>query len=217
MSNDRYSRQEGLVLLDELENEEISVVGVGAVGRNVALQLTAMGVPNLHLLDFDKVEESNVASQGYFEADIGKYKIEAAAQTCQSINSLINLRLENDTYRKKSSLGKIVFCCVDKMSVRKLIFEGTNHRRKLLIDGRMLGEVFRVLSVWNEDSSQYYSTTLFSDSEAIQGRCTARSTIYCANGLACFEVSCLTRWLRKEDLNADVLVNLACNEIEVTA
>jgi sulfur carrier protein ThiS adenylyltransferase len=217
MASDRYSRQEGLVLLDELERDEVSVVGVGAVGRNVAIQLAAMGVPNLHLLDFDQVEESNVASQGYSESDIGKYKVEAVASSCLAINSSINLRLENDRYRKKSSLGKIVFSCVDSMSARKLIFEGTNYKRRLLVDGRMLGEVFRVLSAWDESSNQYYSTTLFSDSEATQGRCTARSTIYCASILAGFEISCLARWLRKEDLDKDVLVNLSCNELEITA
>lgn len=215
MNTERYSRQEGIVLLDELENEEISIVGTGAVGRNLCIQLAAMGAPNLHLLDFDKVEETNVASQGYSENDIGRYKIEAVAQTCQAINSAINLRLENDRYRKKSSLGKIVFSCVDSMEARKLIFDGTNHRRKLLIDGRMLGEVFRVLSAWDEDSSQYYSTTLFSDTEAVQGRCTNPMTLYGASVLAGFEVACLARWLRKEDLDSDVLVNLAANELSI--
>jgi sulfur carrier protein ThiS adenylyltransferase len=40
------------------------VIGVGAVGRQVALQLAATGVPKLQIIDHDTVEFTNVTSQG---------------------------------------------------------------------------------------------------------------------------------------------------------
>jgi sulfur carrier protein ThiS adenylyltransferase len=41
------------------------VIGVGAIGRQVALQLAALGVPDLSLYDPDTVAVENLAPQGY--------------------------------------------------------------------------------------------------------------------------------------------------------
>ncbi|HBN76613.1 MAG TPA: thiamine biosynthesis protein ThiF, partial [Planctomycetaceae bacterium] len=48
-----------------------TVIGVGAIGRQVALQLAAIGMPQLQLIDFDAVEASNITTQGYLESDLG--------------------------------------------------------------------------------------------------------------------------------------------------
>ncbi len=61
---ERYSRQRDIVPPDRLAACKVTVVGVGAVGRQVALQLSAMGVSWLQLVDFDIVESSDLASQG---------------------------------------------------------------------------------------------------------------------------------------------------------
>lgn len=45
----------------------------------------------------------------------------------------------------------------------------------------MLGDVLRILTVADETGREHYPTTLFQQSEAQTGRCTARSTIYAAN------------------------------------
>jgi len=211
---ERYSRQKDVVKLDLLQKEEISIIGVGAVGKNLSIQLTAMGVQNLHIVDFDQVEESNIASQGYWEGDIGKYKVDATSSYCLSINGSVNLRVDRDRYRKKLKTGSIVFSCVDSMAARKLLFESVSSKCKLFVDGRMASEVFRVLAVWDTKSADYYRTTLFDDSEAHRGSCTAKSTIYCASGIACFETQVLTKWLRGMELHKDTLVNLLSNEIE---
>jgi molybdopterin/thiamine biosynthesis adenylyltransferase len=214
-AKERYSRQSDIVLLDRLEKQEVSVVGIGAVGRNVAIQLTAMGVPNIHLVDFDTVEESNVASQGYWEGDIGKYKVDATASSLLSINGQVNLRIDKDRYRKKIKTGSIVFSCVDKMAARKLLFESVYGKCRLFIDGRMASEVFRVLAVWDDKSAEYYRSTLFEDAEAQGTRCTSKSTIYCASGLACMEVAILSKYLRGIDLTKDFLFNVVSNETEI--
>jgi len=43
MDQERYSRQADIVPMEVLEECKITVIGVGAIGRQVALQLTAMG------------------------------------------------------------------------------------------------------------------------------------------------------------------------------
>ena len=57
---DRFERQEELVPRERILREVVTVIGVGAIGRQVALQLTALGVPKLQLVDFDRVERSNI-------------------------------------------------------------------------------------------------------------------------------------------------------------
>ncbi len=63
-TNERYSRQRDIVPAERLAACKATIIGVGAIGRQVALQLTAMGIPWLQLMDFDNVEESNLACQG---------------------------------------------------------------------------------------------------------------------------------------------------------
>jgi molybdopterin/thiamine biosynthesis adenylyltransferase len=50
---DRDLRQRDIVPPEQLANCRATVIGVGAVGRQVALQLAAMGVPWIQLIDFD--------------------------------------------------------------------------------------------------------------------------------------------------------------------
>ena len=47
---DRFMRQESLVPRDQLADVQVTVIGVGAIGRQVALQLAALGVPRLQLM-----------------------------------------------------------------------------------------------------------------------------------------------------------------------
>ena len=56
---------------DRLATIKTTVIGVGAIGRPLAVQLAAIGTPRLQLVDFDIVDLSNVTTQGYLAADIG--------------------------------------------------------------------------------------------------------------------------------------------------
>ena len=67
----RFGRQEDLVPDDRLRKITVSVIGVGAIGRQVALQLAALGARRIQLVDFDSVELSNITTQGYHASDAG--------------------------------------------------------------------------------------------------------------------------------------------------
>jgi sulfur carrier protein ThiS adenylyltransferase len=74
---DRFARQHDLVPSDRLAEADVLVVGVGAIGRQVALQSAALGVRRLTLIDIDRVEPTNITTQGYGHADLGRLKVEA--------------------------------------------------------------------------------------------------------------------------------------------
>ena len=58
-----------------LDNVEFHIVGCGAIGSSVAMQLTRLGGNNFYLYDFDKVEVQNIGVSQYVDEDIGKPKI----------------------------------------------------------------------------------------------------------------------------------------------
>jgi sulfur carrier protein ThiS adenylyltransferase len=136
-NNDRYSRQRDIVPPDRLAACRPTVVGVGAIGRQVSLQLAAMGVPWLQLVDFDVVEPSNLASQGFLEKDLGRPKVEATAELCREINHSLELQPVSSRFRRSLRLGSVVFCCVDRIDTRRQIWEGIRDRVDFFCDGRM--------------------------------------------------------------------------------
>ena len=72
--------------LDALHNARVAVVGLGGLGSNIAVALTRLGVSNLYLYDFDKVELSNLNRQYYFLDDIVQYKADALVKHLRQIN-----------------------------------------------------------------------------------------------------------------------------------
>jgi sulfur carrier protein ThiS adenylyltransferase len=79
----------------------------------------------------------------------------------------------------------------------------------------MSAEVLRVLTAYNDDSRNYYPTTLFNSDEAFVGPCAAKTTIYCANIAAGLMVAQFTRYLRQLPVDTDIQVNLLASEINV--
>ena len=69
-----------------LDNAHVAIVGLGGLGSNVAVWLARIGVGKLTLIDFDKVELSNLNRQYYFLSDVGKYKAEALLEHLRQIN-----------------------------------------------------------------------------------------------------------------------------------
>ena len=84
-----------------LERARIAVLGVGGLGGWSALNLACCGVGEMLLVDFDRVEMSNLNRQVlYSEADIGRYKAVAAAESLKAFNSA--MRVETRVQRLDS-------------------------------------------------------------------------------------------------------------------
>jgi len=209
--NERYSRQRDIVPKDRLAECRVTVIGVGAIGRQVALQLAAMGVSWLQLIDFDVVEESNLASQGFLEQDLGQLKVNATLELCSKINSEMLIQAVPDRFRRSGEIGNVVFCAVDKIDVRRLIWNAAS----CFIDGRMSAETLRILTACDAGSRRHYPSTLFSAGEAYAGPCTAKTTIYCANIAAGIMIAQFTKYLRQLPIDADIQLNLLASEMEV--
>jgi len=215
MSNERYSRQKDIVPPERLAQCKATVIGVGAIGRQVALQLAAIGIPWLQLIDFDVVEESNLASQGYLEDDLGRQKVHATADLCQQVNHKLEVHEVNDRFRRSIEIGDTVFCCVDKIDIRRLIWEAVKNHSSFFGDGRMSAEVLRILTACDTPSRAHYPTTLFTAGESHHGTCTAKTTIYTANIAAGLMLAQFTKHLRGLPVDPDIQFNLLTSELLV--
>lgn len=210
---DRFVRQDSLAPRDPLVELQVTLIGVGAIGRQVALQLAALGVPSLQLVDFDLVEPTNITTQGYLLADLGKAKVAATAAAVQQIDPRIEVHCVSERYRPQLVVGDVVFCCVDSISARAAIWRSAGQRCRFWCDGRMLGEVMRILCATDRQGRDHYPTSLFSQSEAQTGACTARGTLYTASIAAGLMLHQFTRWLRGLPVDADLSVNLLASEV----
>lgn len=80
-----YSRIESSVDVKLLRKTKIVVVGAGG-SYSFVISMARMGIGEIIVLDFDTVEASNIVRQGYAQADIGKYKVEALGEAVKRIN-----------------------------------------------------------------------------------------------------------------------------------
>lgn len=223
---DRDVRQRELVPPGRLAACHAVVVGVGAVGRQAALQLAAAGVPALDLVDHDAVGVENLAPQGYRPADLGRAKVEATGEACLSLNPDLQIACHAERFRRSSprtlgcfrSSGReiVLFACVDSIAARRLVWEAVRGHARFFADGRMAAEVVRVLACGRPSTDDYYATTLFSPAEAYAGSCTARSTIYSASVAAGLMVGQWAKSLRGLPVERDLTLNLLSAELTVS-
>lgn len=190
-----YSRQSDLVPEERLAMTPCMVIGCGAVGRNVALQLASVGARTVVLVDFDTVDASNVTTQGFRQDQVGRPKSHVVFEDMLRIDADIKIEAICERWRP-ARRAPAVFCCVDSMSARKVIHRGAKRSAKFWADARMQGEQCYVYTAHDAESHAAYEATLCDDSEVEPGRCTARSTIYCAAFTAAAMLHQFARWLR---------------------
>ena len=94
--------------LKVLQNNKVLIIGVGGVGQHVTTYLVTNGVENLTILDFDKVEISNLNRQILLsEEDIGKSKVEVVKRALIAKNKDAEIKTI-DIKLDKSNVSEII-------------------------------------------------------------------------------------------------------------
>src|SRR6202158_2727455 len=94
----RYSRhlimpEVGMEGQQKLKGAKVLCIGAGGLGSPLALYLTAAGVGTLGIVDFDVVDYTNLQRQIiHTTADVGRKKLDSAADKLKAINPFLNLR-----------------------------------------------------------------------------------------------------------------------------
>lgn len=72
-----------------------AVCGLGGLGSNIAISLARAGVGTLHLIDFDRVDISNLNRQQYAVSQIGEMKTNAMKDNLRAIAPYCNVIIDN--------------------------------------------------------------------------------------------------------------------------
>ena len=129
------SREEVIKALSQRHGEELqkkfsgaraAVCGLGGLGSNIALALARAGLGTLHLIDFDRVELSNLNRQQYSFSQLGLYKTEAlrenilsAAPYCRVI--IDTVRINESNFSNLLSMDGIICEALDRAEEKAML------------------------------------------------------------------------------------------------
>lgn len=80
---------------NKITTAKVAVAGLGGLGSNIAIFLARAGVGHLHLVDFDKVDITNLNRQQYDISDIGTFKTTALSEKIKRFNPFIKITTNN--------------------------------------------------------------------------------------------------------------------------
>ncbi len=78
-------KRHGEALQERFSSATVAVCGLGGLGSNIAISLARLGIGKLILIDFDKVDITNLHRQQYKVSQIGKLKTQAMAENLKEI------------------------------------------------------------------------------------------------------------------------------------
>lgn len=142
----RYSRhlllpEIGVTGQEKLKNARVLVVGAGGLGCPVLLYLTAAGVGEIGIIDFDRIDESNLQRQIlYTVEDIGKFKSEVSGDKLARQNPYVRFTIYTGQLNNKNALEiignfDIVVDGTDNFPTRYLVSDACTILDKPLIYG----------------------------------------------------------------------------------
>ena len=127
----------------KLQDASVCIVGCGGLGSVAAIYLAASGVGNLHLIDFDTVDLSNLHRQVFYRLkDVGKSKAEVLSDYIHSISPFVNVSFTSKAADKSNVIDLIsssdfVLDCTDVLPVKYLLNDACVIHNKILIYGSL--------------------------------------------------------------------------------
>ncbi len=94
--NKALTERHGKELHRAFSSATVAVCGLGGLGSNIAIALARVGVGRLILIDFDRVDITNLHRQQYKASQIGMYKTVALAENLKEIAPYISLEIHTE-------------------------------------------------------------------------------------------------------------------------
>ena len=90
--NNALAERHGEWVQTKLSSATVAICGLGGLGSNIAIVLARAGIGKLILIDFDKVDITNLHRQQYKVNQIGKYKTDALYDNLSEIAPYVELQ-----------------------------------------------------------------------------------------------------------------------------
>ncbi len=129
----------GIIGQKKIKNAKVLIIGMGGLGCPLLAYLASSGVCNIGIVDYDKVELSNLNRQILFNvSDIGKFKVNQAKSKINKIYKKIKIKTFKIKISKKnieSVIKKFDIICdgTDNFNTRYLVNDYCKKNKKILI------------------------------------------------------------------------------------
>ena len=94
--NNALEERHGKQLHKAFSSATVAVCGLGGLGSNIAIALARTGIGKLILIDFDRVDITNLHRQQYKAAQIGMYKTVALAENLKEIAPYVSVEIHTE-------------------------------------------------------------------------------------------------------------------------
>ncbi|MGN1230365.1 MAG: thiamine biosynthesis protein ThiF [Anaerotignum sp.] len=137
----------GKDLQQKFTNSTVAICGLGGLGSNIAVSLARAGIGKLILVDFDKVDISNLHRQQYKADQIGRFKTEALAENLREIAPYIQVethavRVTEENFEALLSEADLICEAFDKAEAKAMLVNGVLeklHTKYLIAASGMAG------------------------------------------------------------------------------
>ena len=155
----------------------MAIAGLGGLGSNIAFFLTRIGVGHLHLIDFDRVDITNLNRQQYRMEHIGRYKTEALLEELREINPY--LEVETDCVRvTDENVGTLfynedIICeAFDRPEAKAMLVSGVGeyYPDKILVAGSVMAGYGRSNEIVTRKINEHFYLCGDAHTEPVKGR-----------------------------------------------
>ena len=137
----------GKELQEKFTGSTVAICGLGGLGSNIAVSLARAGVGRLILIDFDKVDISNLHRQQYKASQIGRYKTEALTENLREIAPYVEtaaytVRMEEENLTELLKDADVVCEAFDDAEAKAMLVNGVLeklHTKYLIAASGMAG------------------------------------------------------------------------------
>ena len=137
----------GKDLQQKFTNSTVAICGLGGLGSNIAVSLARAGIGKLILVDFDKVDISNLHRQQYKANQIGRFKTEALAENLREIAPYLEVethavRVTEENFEALLSKADIICEAFDGAEAKAMLVNGVLeklHTKYLIAASGMAG------------------------------------------------------------------------------
>ena len=119
----------GRELHQRFSSATVAICGLGGLGSNIAIALARAGVGKLRLIDFDRVDITNLHRQQYKTSQIGRCKAEALASNLQEISPYTEVEIVTEKITEKNFTallkGADIICeAFDRAEAKAMLVNG---------------------------------------------------------------------------------------------
>ena len=102
--NNALEERHGKELHRAFSSATVAICGLGGLGSNIAIALARAGLGKLILIDFDRVDITNLHRQQYQASQVGMYKTDALAENLRRINPYIELEAHTERITEENAV-----------------------------------------------------------------------------------------------------------------